>query len=116
MSDASECNEYDATLATHTIIADTKEVVEADPKKCTGVYTTAPDLTQYVYSYQNDKNDMALNEGTVVHNRSWTYGLDRYASIVQVQVQFKSKCTFSFIDGSTTRTLIMADDSGHVHG
>merc|ERR1711963_289764 len=77
----------------------------------------APDLTQYVWDYKNDENkDLGLEVGAVVHNREWSYGLVKYASLVQIAVSFKARCTFSFRDEGATRTLRIVDDTGYVHG
>merc|ERR1711893_89445 len=40
----------------------------------------------------------------------------KYASLVQVAVSFKAKCTFSFRDEGATRTLRIVDDTGYTHG
>merc|ERR1712228_710418 len=45
-----------------------------------------------------------------------SYGLIKYASLVQIAVSFKARCTFSFRDEGTTRTLRIVDDTGYVHG
>jgi len=75
------------------------------------------DTTQYVWDYKNDENkDLGLEIGAVVHNREWSYGLIKYASLVQVAVAFKAKCTFSFKNAGTTRILKIVDDVGYIHG
>merc|ERR1712150_131258 len=57
-----------------------------------------------------------LEIGAVIHNREWSYGLVKYASLVQIAISFKARCTFSFKSGGATRTLRVIDDTGYVHG
>lgn len=93
------------------------EATPQPPKTCAQQASQAPDLTQYVWDYKNDENkNLGLETGAVVHNREWSYGLIKYASLVQVGVSFKAKCTFSFKDAGCSRTLKITDDTGYVHG
>merc|ERR1711997_953504 len=115
-SDSSDsCSVYEAKIASARVANHTYDVTAADSKGCKG--PVAPDLTQYVWDYKNDENkDLGLEVGAVVHNREWSYGLIKYASLVQIAVSFKARCTFSFRDEGTTRTLRIVDDTGYVHG
>merc|ERR1712147_274320 len=111
----SDCSEYDAKIESGRVAKYDYDTASAGAKACTG--PTAADLTQYVWDYKNDENkDMGLEIGAVVHNREWSYGLVKFASLVQVAVSFKARCTFSFKSGGTTRTLRVVDDTGYVHG
>merc|ERR1712115_639555 len=111
----SDCSEYDAKIESGRVAKYDYDTAAAGAKACTG--PTAPDLTQYVWDYKNDENkDLGLEVGALVHNREWSYGLIKYASLVQVAVSFKAKCTFSFRDEGTTRTLKIVDDTGYTHG
>merc|ERR1712147_135829 len=106
---------YDAKIESGRVAKYDYDTAAAGAKACTG--PTAADLTQYVWDYKNDENkDLGLEVGAVVHNREWSYGLIKYASPVQVAVSFKAKCTFSFRDQGTTRTLKIVDDTGYTHG
>merc|ERR1712048_1450863 len=114
-SSASECSKYEAKIESGRVAKYDYDVAASGSKACKG--PTAPDLTQYVWDYKNDENkDLGLEVGAVVHNREWSYGLIKYASLVQVAVSFKARCTFSFRDEGTTRTLRIVDDTGYVHG
>merc|ERR1712228_409671 len=114
-SSGSECSKYDAKIESGRVAKYDYDVASSGAKACTG--PTAPDLTQYVWDYKNDENkDLGLEVGAVVHNREWSYGLIKYASLVQIAVSFKARCTFSFRDEGTTRTLRIVDDTGYVHG
>merc|ERR1711941_57675 len=111
----SDCSEYDAKIESGRVAKYDYDTASAGAKACTG--PTAADLTQYVWDYKNDENkDLGLEVGAVVHNREWSYGLIKYASLVQIAVSFKARCTFSFRDEGTTRTLKIVDDTGYVHG
>merc|ERR1711997_1177126 len=112
----SDCSEYDAKIESGRVAKYDYDTAAAGAKSCAG-NVAAPDLTQYVWDYKNDENkDLGLEVGAVVHNREWSYGLIKYASLVQVAVSFKAKCTFSFRDEGTTRTLKIVDDTGYTHG
>ena len=110
-----ECSEYDAKIESGRVAKYEYDTQAAGSKACKG--PDAADLTQYVWDYKNDENkDLGLEVGAVVHNREWSYGLIKYASLVQVAVSFKAKCTFSFRDEGATRTLSIVDDTGYTHG
>merc|ERR1719225_538400 len=111
----SECSQYSAKIESGQVAKYDYDTAAAGAKSCSG--PSAPDLTQYVWDYKNDENkDLGLEVGAVVHNREWSYGLIKYASLVQVAVSFKAKCTFSFRDEGATRTLKIVDDTGYTHG
>merc|ERR1712018_459225 len=111
-----DCSEYDVQFATEKVKDQKFETTDAGAKSCAGKLEPA-DTTQYVWDYKNDENkDLGLEVGAVVHNREWSYGLIKYASLVQVAVSFKAKCTFSFRDEGATRTLKIVDDIGYTHG
>merc|ERR1719336_501810 len=115
-SSGSDCSEYDAKIESGRVAKYDYDVKDSGAKSCAGK-VAAPDLTQYVWDYKNDENkDLGLEVGAVVHNREWSYGLIKYASLVQIAVSFKARCTFSFRDEGTTRTLRVVDDTGYVHG
>merc|ERR1711976_308824 len=115
-SSGSECSKYDAKIESGRVAKYDYDTAAAGAKSCAGK-VAAPDLTQYVWDYKNDENkDLGLEVGAVVHNREWSYGLIKYASLVQVAVSFKAKCTFSFRDEGATRTLKIVDDTGYTHG
>merc|ERR1712184_959 len=112
----SDCSEYDAKIESGRVTKYDYDVKDSGAKSCAGK-VAAPDLTQYVWDYKNDENkDLGLEVGAVVHNREWSYGLIKYASLVQIAVSFKARCTFSFRDEGATRTLRIVDDTGYVHG
>merc|ERR1719281_356800 len=112
----SECSKYEAKIESGRVAKYDYDTAAAGAKSCAGKVPAA-DLTQYVWDYKNDENkDLGLEVGAVVHNREWSYGLIKYASLVQVAVSFKAKCTFSFRDEGTTRTLKIVDDTGYTHG
>merc|ERR1711893_512693 len=114
-SSNSDCSRYDAKIESARVAKYDYDTAAAGAKSCRG--SKAPDLTQYVWDYKNDENkDLGLEVGAVVHNREWSYGLVKYASLVQIAVSFKAKCTFSFRDEGATRTLRIVDDTGYVHG
>merc|ERR1712110_1085963 len=111
-----DCSEYDVQFATEKVKDHKFETTDAGAKSCAGKVEPA-DTTQYVWDYKNDENkNLGLEVGAVVHNREWSYGLIKYASLVQVGVSFKAKCTFSFKDEGCMRTLKIVDDTGYVHG
>merc|ERR1712018_302126 len=111
-----DCSEYDVQFATEKVKDQKFETTDAGAKSCAGKVELA-DLTQYVWDYKNDENkDLGLEVGAVVHNREWSYGLVKYASLVQIAVSFKARCTFSFRDEGAVRTLRIVDDTGYVHG
>merc|ERR1712110_1217712 len=111
-----DCSEYDVQFATEKVKDHKFETTDAGAKSCAGKVEPA-DTTQYVWDYKNDENkDLGLEVGAVVHNREWSYGLIKYASLVQVAVSFKAKCTFSFRDEGCVRTLKIMDDTGYTHG
>merc|ERR1711885_99890 len=111
-----ECSKYEAKIESGRVAKYDYDVKDSGAKSCAG-NVAAPDLTQYVWDYKNDENkDLGLEVGAVVHNREWSYGLIKYASLVQIAVSFKARCTFSFRDEGTTRTLRIVDDTGYVHG
>merc|ERR1712066_1098814 len=111
-----DCSEYDVQFATEKVKEQKFETTDAGAKSCAGKVEPA-DTTQYVWDYKNDENkDLGLEVGAVVHNREWSYGLVKYASLVQIAVSFKARCTFSFRDEGATRTLRIIDDTGYVHG
>merc|ERR1712110_567166 len=111
-----DCSEYDVQFATEKVKDHKFETTDAGAKSCAGKVEPA-DTTQYVWDYKNDENkDLGLEVGAVVHNREWSYGLIKYASLVQVAVPFKAKCTFSFRDEGCVRTLKIMDDTGYTHG
>merc|ERR1712193_348151 len=115
-SSGSDCSKYDCKIESGRVAKYDYDVKDSGSKSC-GAKTAAPDVTQYVWDYKNDENkDLGLEVGAVVHNREWSYGLIKYASLVQVAVSFKARCTFSFRDEGTTRTLRVVDDTGYVHG
>jgi len=115
-STSSSCSNYEARVESGRIVKYDYDVKSVGAKSCAGKVAAA-DLTQYVWDYKNDENkDLGLEVGAVVHNREWSYGLIKYASLVQVAVSFKAKCTFSFRDEGTTRTLKIVDDTGYTHG
>lgn len=112
MSSSTSCSVYEAKIASAKVTAHTYDVDAAESKGCKG--PEAADLTQYVWDYKNDENkDMGLEVGAVIHNREWSYGLVKFASLVQVAVSFKARCTFSFKQGGATRTLRVIDDTGY---
>jgi len=115
MTSSSSCSNYDAKIESGRVAKFEYDTQATGSKGCNG--PDAPDLTQYVWDYKNDENkDLGLEVGAVVHNREWSYGLIKYASLVQVAVSFKAKCTFSFRDEGATRTLKIVDDTGYTHG
>merc|ERR1712193_362452 len=115
-SSGSDCSKYDCKIESGRVAKYDYDVKDSGSKSCAGK-VAAPDLTQYVWDYKNDENkDLGLEVGAVVHNREWSYGLVKYASLVQVAVSFKARCTFSFRDEGATRTLRIIDDTGYVHG
>merc|ERR1711937_145066 len=115
-SSNSDCSKYDAKIESARVAKYDYDTAAAGAKSCAGKVPAA-DLTQYVWDYKNDENkDLGLEVGAVVHNREWSYGLAKYASLVQIAVSFKARCTFSFRDEGTTRTLRIVDDTGYVHG
>merc|ERR1711937_319182 len=115
-SSNSDCSKYDAKIESARVAKYDYDTAAAGAKSCVGKVPAA-DLTQYVWDYKNDENkDLGLEVGAVVHNREWSYGLVKYASLVQIAVSFKARCTFSFRDEGTTRTLRIVDDTGYVHG
>merc|ERR1712206_38393 len=115
-SSNSECSKYDAKIESARVAKYDYDTAAAGAKSCAGKVPAA-DLTQYVWDYKNDENkDLGLEVGAVVHNREWSYGLVKYASLVQIAVSFKARCTFSFRDEGATRTLRIVDDTGYVHG
>merc|ERR1711893_33847 len=115
-SSNSDCSRYDAKIESARVAKYDYDTAAAGAKSCAGKVPAA-DLTQYVWDYKNDENkDLGLEVGAVVHNREWSYGLVKYASLVQVAVSFKARCTFSFKDEGATRTLRVVDDTGYVHG
>merc|ERR1711881_703952 len=110
-----DCSEYDCKIESGKVTAYKSDQVNASAKTCRG--TQDADNTTYVWDYKNDENkDLGLEVGAVVHNREWSYGLVKYASLVQVAISFKARCTFSFRDEGCTRTLRVVDDTGYVHG
>merc|ERR1711941_149641 len=112
----SDCSEYDAKIESGRVAKYDYDTAATGAKSCAG-NVAAPDLTQYVWDYKNDENkDLGLEVGAVVHNREWSYVLIKYASLVQIAVSFKARCTFSFRDEGTTRTLKIVDDTGYTHG
>merc|ERR1711937_857446 len=114
-SSSADCSKYEAKIESGRVAKYDYDVKQSGSKACGKV--SAPDLTQYVWDYKNDENkDLGLEVGAVVHNREWSYGLIKYASLVQIAVSFKARCTFSFRDEGTTRTLRIVDDTGYVHG
>merc|ERR1712091_252643 len=111
-----ECSKYEAKIESGRVTKYDYDCKSVGAKSCASKVAAA-DLTQYVWDYKNDENkDLGLEVGAVVHNREWSYGLIKYASLVQVAVSFKAKCTFSFRDEGTTRTLKIVDDTGYTHG
>merc|ERR1712154_29660 len=115
-SSNSDCSKYDAKIESARVAKYDYDTAAAGAKSCAGKVPAA-DLTQYVWDYKNDENkDLGLEVGAVVHNREWSYGLVKYASLVQIAVSFKARCTFSFRDEGATRTLRIVDDTGYVHG
>merc|ERR1712156_869167 len=115
-SSGSDCSKYDAKIESARVAKYDYDTAAAGAKSCAGKVPAA-DLTQYVWDYKNDENkDLGLEVGAVVHNREWSYGLVKYASLVQIAVSFKARCTFSFRDEGATRTLRIVDDTGYVHG
>merc|ERR1711937_387698 len=115
-SSNSDCSKYDAKIESARVAKYDYDTAAAGAKSCAGIVPAA-DLTQYVWDYKNDENkDLGLEVGAVVHNREWSYGLVKYASLVQIAVSFKARCTFSFRDEGATRTLRIVDDTGYVHG
>merc|ERR1712156_928336 len=115
-SSGSDCSKYDCKIESGRVAKYDYDTAAAGAKSCAG-NVAAPDLTQYVWDYKNDENkDLGLEVGAVVHNREWSYGLVKYASLVQIAVSFKAKCTFSFRDEGATRTLKIVDDTGYTHG
>merc|ERR1712170_283827 len=115
-SSNSECSRYDAKIESARVAKYDYDTAATGAKSCAGK-VAAPDPTQYVWDYKNDENkDLGLEVGAVIHNREWSYGLIKYASLVQVAVSFKAKCTFSFRDEGATRTLRIVDDTGYTHG
>merc|ERR1711937_1087718 len=115
-SSSASCSQYDAKIESGRVAKYDYDVKDFGAKSCAGK-VAAPDLTQYVWDYKNDENkDLGLEVGAVVHNREWSYGLIKYASLVQIAVSFKARCTFSFRGEGTTRTLRVVDDTGYVHG
>merc|ERR1712025_155904 len=115
-SSNSDCSKYDAKIESGRVAKYDYDTAAAGAKSCAGKVPAA-DLTQYVWDYKNDENkDLGLEVGAVVHNREWSYGLVKYASLVQIAVSFKARCTFSFRDEGATRTLRIVDDTGYVHG
>merc|ERR1712109_316174 len=115
-SSGSDCSKYDCKIESGRVAKYDYDVKDSGAKSCAGK-VAAPDLTQYVWDYKNDENkDLGLEVGAVVHNREWSYGLIKYASLVQIAVSFKARCTFSFRDEGATRTLRVVDDTGYVHG
>merc|ERR1712007_240112 len=87
-----DCSEYDC-------IIDSGKVTNFHPgnrqnasaKSCRDSRQAA-DNTTYVWDYKNDENkDLGLEVGAVVHNREWSYGLVKYASLVQMAVSVKDK-------------------------
>merc|ERR1712091_443751 len=111
-----ECSKYEAKIESGRVTKYDYDCKSVGAKSCAGKVAAA-DLTQYVWDYKNDENkDLGLEVGAVVHNREWSYGLIKYASLVQVAVSFKAKCTFSFRDEGATRTLKIVDDTGYTHG
>merc|ERR1711937_203234 len=114
-SSSADCSKYEAKIESGRVAKYDYDVKQSGSKACGKV--SAPDLTQYVWDYKNDENkDLGLEVGAVVHNREWSYRLIKYASLVQIAVSFKARCTFSFRDEGTTRTLRIVDDTGYVHG
>merc|ERR1711937_559991 len=115
-SSNSDCSKYDAKIESARVAKYDYDTAAAGAKSCAGIVPAA-DLTQYVWDYKNDENkDLGLEVGAVVHNREWSYGLVKYASLVQIAVSFKARCTFSFRDEGATTTLRIVDDTGYVHG
>merc|ERR1711893_162225 len=115
-SSNSDCSRYDAKIESARVAKYDYDTAAAGAKSCAGKVPAA-DLTQYVWDYKNDENKgLGLEVGAVVHNREWSYGLVKYASLVQIAVSFKARCTFSFRDEGATRTLRIVDDTGYVHG
>merc|ERR1711937_1006931 len=115
-SSNSDCSKYDAKIESARVAKYDYDTAAAGAKSCAGKVPAA-DLTQYVWDYKNDENkDLGLEAGAVVHKREWSYGLVKYASLVQIAVSFKARCTFSFRDEGTTRTLKIVDDTGYTHG
>merc|ERR1712156_249533 len=115
-SSGSDCSKYDCKIESGRVAKYDYDVKDSGAKSCAGK-VAAPDLPQYVRDYKNDENkDLGLEVGAVVHNREWSYGLIKYASLVQIAVSFKAKCTFSFRDEGATRTLKIVDDTGYTHG
>lgn len=117
-SDINDCQQYQVHYNSSKIEDSTYkyDVAPSPSKGCNPVIPEA-DKSTYVWAYDNDGNEeMGLNAGTVVSNRTWSYGLTKYASVVQVGIVFKAKCTFTFFEGSTTRVLRMVDDCGFCHG
>ena len=114
-SSQSDCSVYEAKINSAKVSQNTFDVAATEAKRCGG--RSPADTTQYVWDYKNDENkDMGLEVGAVIHNREWTYGLVKYASLVQIAVSFKARVTFSFKSEGTTRTLRVIDDTGYVHG
>merc|ERR1712044_108508 len=114
-SSNSDCSRYDAKIESARVAKYDYDTAASGAKSCKG--PAAADLTQYVWDYKNDENkDLGLEVGAVVHNREWSYGLVKYAPLVQIAVSFKARCTFSFRDEGATRTLRIIDDTGYVHG
>jgi hypothetical protein len=114
-SSSNSCSQYDAKIESGRVAKYQYDTQASGSKACKG--PAAADLTQYVWDYKNDENkDLGLEVGAVVHNREWSYGLVKYASLVQIAVSFKARCTFSFRDEGATRTLRIVDDTGYVHG
>ena len=113
------CEEYTVNFQSSKVENYTYETENVSSAKvCPPTYEDA-DKSTYVWAYENDGMGgdlMGMTPGTVVSNRSWSYGLTKYASVVQVGIVFKAKCTFSFFEGGTTRILRMVDDTGFVHG
>lgn len=70
-----------------------------------------------VLSFKNDHYNIAdiFEPGSVIHNRSWNYGLVNHASIVTVGVKFQAKCTFTVKADGAQRILRVLDDTGVCH-
>merc|ERR1712134_254526 len=115
-SSGSDCSKYDCKIESGRVAKYDYDVKDSGSKSCAGKVAAA-DLTQYVWDYKNDENkDLGLEVGAVVHNREWSYGLIKYASLVQIAVSFKARCTWAFRDEGATRTLRIVDDTGYTHG
>merc|ERR1712048_185201 len=91
-----------------------KEPMERQPSR--PKIDTTVDRNTYSYEFTNDSMHHKLDEGSVVHDREWHWGLINQASIVQCAVAIKAKCTFSFRGGEARRTLNIIDDMGVTHG